>query len=138
MTNPALEIKPLPIDELSHLLLVAKQREEEARQHRLKIESMMLEILPAKEEGTVNQLGQYYKATASFGMTRKITEPVALSRAINPELFEKLVRTKYELNTKTLKSLQDLDPETYKNVARFIETKPSKPSLKVEEIGGGK
>lgn len=138
MTNPAIDLKPLPIDELAHHLTVAKQREEEAKQHRVFIENELLKLIPSKDEGASHQLGQYYKATATFGITRKITEPQELARAIKPETFEKLVRTKYELNTRTLKSIQDLDPDTYKEVTRYIESKPKKAAVKVEEIGGVK
>lgn len=41
MTQAAEQIQPLPLDELAHSLLVAKQREDEAKQHRIAIENAL-------------------------------------------------------------------------------------------------
>lgn len=136
MSQPALKIEPLQsIDTLSYHLANAKLREEEARQHRIALETAILELIPEKEEGSSSETGDHYKATATFGMTRKITNVTELSLAIDPELFNKLVRVKHEINTKTLKSLQDLDPQKYLTVSRYLESRPRKPSVKVEDLG---
>lgn len=126
---------PTMLDKLAFEYAQAKAEENEARHKRLAIEEQILSIVELKPEGTATEEGEFYKVSATTGFTRKITEPVELSRAVTPEQFEKLVRVKYELNMRSLKALQDMAPETYQTVSRFIEATPKKPSLEVEESG---
>ncbi|KZZ75263.1 hypothetical protein A3765_10605 [Oleiphilus sp. HI0130] len=126
-----IESQPTQIDRLAYDLTVAKLCEEDARKKRIAIEEAILALADQKEEGTATTKGDFYKVSVVTGFTRKIVDPQGLAKAIGPEKFEACVRTKYELNMREVKALDDA---ASREATRFIEARPKKPSLKVEEI----
>lgn len=122
------------IDHMSQAILTLKETEAQARSKRLELESQMLEFFSNKEEGSESTKGKAFKVTVTKSMDRKIVDPQGLAEAIDAELWAGLVRTKYELNTKDLKSIQKFSPSQYATIAQFIEMKPRKPSVRVEPL----
>ncbi|WP_419533734.1 DUF7173 family protein [Endozoicomonas sp.] len=124
------------LDKLAYELELAKKNEEHARNHRLDIEQQLCDVVGVKEEGSQSSKGDYYKVTTSSGFTRLLDQQKweEVSKRIPQSLSANLVRTKVELNTKQLKSLQVLDPAHYTIVAEAITTKPKKVAVKYERL----
>ena len=124
------------LDQLAYELEQAKQTEEQARNHRLAIEQQLCEVVGVQEEGSHSIAGSYYKVTTSAGFTRTLDQDKweAIKQRIPQSLSANLVRTKLELNTKQLKSLQTLDPAHYNLEAEAITTKPRKVAVKYERL----
>lgn len=131
MTQTAQAPQPTDLDQLAFELTRAKKEENVARHRRIAIEARILSMLPLKEEGTTTEVGSFYKAKATSGFNRKITEALELANLLGPEMFEQVVRTKYELNLSSFKKLPEL---VRQNASKFIESTPKKPSISVEEI----
>lgn len=127
MNHPAMPITEL--DKLSFELLHQKSLEDKARKARLEIEKAIDSILGHKEEGTITQETGFYKISTVAGMTRTITDYHTL-QSIAPQA----IRVKSEIDTKAVKAIQSANPELYAQVARCIEAKPRKISVKVEEL----
>lgn len=125
---------PTRLDELAYRLEVAKEAENEAREARLEIEQELLSLIDLKEEGTSTAAGEFFKVSATTSFTRKITDLVGLHTVVGDAIFSDLVIQKHELSLKTLRGLQQFEPSLALEASRFIETKPSKPSLKVARV----
>lgn len=112
----------------------AKGKERHAAAVRRSIEDQIKKLVPNRKEGSNPLELNTYKLTITEKMTRKITDPVLLAQTVTPEAFEKLVRTNYSLDTRSLRAHEKLDPETYKRICRCIETSPASPQFKIEVI----
>ncbi|WP_257285156.1 hypothetical protein [Endozoicomonas sp. SESOKO1] len=126
------------LDKLAYELELAKQTEQQAKDHRLSIEQQLSEVVGVKDEGSHTLKGAYYKVTTSSGYTRTLDEKKwdEVKSRIPEAVANNLVRTKTELNIKQLKSLQSLDPAQYNIVAEAVTTKPKKVSIKFERLEG--
>lgn len=126
------------LDQLAYELELAKQAEQQAKDHRLAIEQQLSEVVGVKDEGSHTLKGAYYKVTTSAGYTRTLDEKKwnEVKSRIPEAVANNLVRTKTELNIKQLKSLQSLDPGQYNIVAEAVTTKPKKVSIKFERLEG--
>ena len=124
------------LDQLAYELELAKQAEQQAKDHRLTIEQQLCEFVGVKEEGSYSVKGDYYKVTTVSGFTRKVDEKKwqALKQRLPANIAEKVVRTKLEVDTRQLNSLRGLDPAHYNLVAEAITTKPKKVSVKYERL----
>lgn len=116
--------------ELCMKYMEAKAREAKAKEDRLTIESALLkEFNPSKEEGTET------KAVDGF----KVSVTAKLNRVLDFEAYKALqlpenlafVDLKPEINLKNLRVLEKVDPAI---VAACITTRPSKPTIKLEEV----
>lgn len=126
---------PSDLDKLSHALHIAKEAEKAARDNRIEIENEIVKKFGEDlHEGTSKFSGSYYEASIKCGMTRKITDITGLKKTLPQEMLEKLVKPKFDLSTSYLKKLQDCHPALYKECAKYIEAKWSKPQISVKEI----
>jgi len=116
--------------ELCMQYMMAKAREKAAKEERLQIEDALLnEFKPSKEEGTET------KAVDGF----KVSVTAKLNRVLDYEAYRQLqlpenlcfVDLKPEINLKNLRILEKVDPAI---VAVCITTRPSKPTIKLEEV----
>lgn len=121
------------LDQLAFDLANAKRQEDEAKALRYSIEEQIAAVVGVKDEGTTTQKTEFYKISTTGGVTRKITDLDALVQVAG-ECQDKLIRYKAELNTRHLKAIQDANPALYMDLSRFIEAKPRKATVKVEEI----
>ncbi|MBO9484140.1 hypothetical protein [Salinisphaera sp. G21_0] len=124
------------LDKLAYELELAKQAEQQAKDHRLTIEQQLCEFVGVKDEGSYSVKGDYYKVTTVSGFTRTVDVEKwqALKNQIPANIAEKVVRTKLEVDTRQLKSLRGLDPTHYNLVAEAITTKPKKVAVKYERL----
>lgn len=122
------------LDLLCAKLVDAKAAEKDAAENRKAIESQLMALMPDRHEGANSTEGDFFKLTITEGLSRKVTEPVALASEIAPAVFNKLIRVKYEINTRTLKALEEFQPDVHKTVCKYIESTPRKASVKVEAV----
>lgn len=123
--------QPTQLDQLAYDYICAKQAEDSARKTRIAIEERIAEAITLKDEGTASEAGGFYKVSVVTGYTRKIVDAQSIAKTLGPELFEMCVRTKYELNISGLKKLGE---DHRAALTRFVESKPKKPAVKVEEL----
>lgn len=117
---------PLPV--LITSLRAARQVEEEAAKQRLAIEAQIIAQYPQKTEGSITD--KDHGITVTYGVTRKV-DSSKLTAAWNTldENMRKAFAWEAKVVTKTMRALQDLQPETYAHIASFITTTPRKPAI---------
>lgn len=124
------------LDQVAFEWIKAKKAEVEANRDRLEIEKRLLDLLEKKEEGTVSTKTEFYKVSVTFGVDRKVDSEIARSLAdeMDREQYERVFKWKPEISITELKHLRDNKPEVFRQVSRALTAKPTKPSVKVEEI----
>ncbi len=124
------------LDRLAFELEMAKAKEAAAREARLAVEEKILAAMERKDEGTVSQKTDFYKVSVTFGVDRKVDPEIArqLADEMDAEQYARIFRWKPEVSVTELKYLREHNPEGFAQVSRAITAKPSKPSVKVEEV----
>jgi hypothetical protein len=125
-----------PIDEAARALEIAKFAEARATAERLRAEQALVELMPAKTEGSVSMKGADYKVSITYAMNRTVDAPAlaAIKDSIAPDLLEQAVTYKPSLVLAGLRYLQSNEPDAYAVLAQAITSKPAKPSVKIERI----
>ena len=124
------------LDELAYELEKAKDSEAAARNHRLHIEQLLSELVGVKDEGSYTTRGSYYKVTTTTGFTRTLDAKKweEIKHRVLPAVASKVIRTRLEIDTRQLKSLQGLDPAAYHIVAEAVTTKPKKVAVTFKRL----
>lgn len=120
--------------ELVHAYNQAKQRLDDAKNLFLAIEAELTEEVGHKEEGSFSCYIDGFKVTTVGRVTRKLDEKqwAKIAPEVGERLANRLVKTKYDINLRELRYIENNEPEVFKQVATAITSKPSKPSIKVE------
>lgn len=114
--------------------LKLKEKESEIRARRLEIEEGILCVMEKKDEGTVTDKTEFFKISVTYGMDRKVDSELVPILPISDELRDKVFRKKYEVSVTELKKVREYLPDVYIEVTKAFTAKPSKPSLKIEEL----
>lgn len=110
----------------------AKRDEENARDHRLRIEQEIIELTGHKEEGSQTHKAGDWKVTVTGKLTRKLdADKWAEIEPSIPEAMRPVIH-KPTLETKGLRYLENNEPEIFARIAKAIETKPAKPAVTVK------
>lgn len=125
------------VDLLARQWQEAKKSEMESRDERLKLEEQIIGLVGAKIEGATSVKTKNYKITTTGKMTRRVNEEkLEEFRNLIPDaIFNKVFSFTPKLNTKALKSVQDIAHDTYKILAQTFVSKPAKTAISVSEIG---
>ncbi len=118
------------ISDLCEKLLTAKAWEEQAKQARLTAELELLAALgPLKPEGTNRFTDPRYKITVTTKLSREIDfEKYEALSLPEPLRFVDYVA---KINLTKLRHIEAVDPSL---ITSCVTTKPTKPSIKVEEV----
>ena len=113
----------------------ARWLEQGAKNNRIMLENELTNhIKDQKLEGTVSKIFGKYKVTITNSLTRKVHRD-KLQEAIDAFGSESLpIRTKYEADLKMLRKTEEENPELFSACQKFIEVKPSRPTIKITEV----
>ena len=119
---------------LSKAWLHLKADEEINKEVRYGIEEEIAALLPGPDEGTESTKDGGLKISVTRKLTRTIDAEAyeaykgRLPASINP------VRYKPELDLKKLRAIESANPDVLAICQKFISVKPSKVSIKIEEV----
>ena len=121
------------LDQLAVEWAAAKEREEEARLERIKVEEQILALHPAKEEGSETLLTP---GGAKVTLTGKLSYKVDLAKlqqlvASWPE-DTRPIKTKVEADESKLKAIRSGAPKLWAAIAPAVETKPAKTGVAIK------
>lgn len=123
------------LDTLAAAWREAKAAEAAAAARRLEVEAQLVAVLPCPDpEGRVEAPVAGAVVKIAYKVTRKV-DSEALSGAWNSLTPNQrnCFRWKGDIDLRRLRALQEMVPQDYAGLASFIETKPAKPSVTVEE-----
>ena len=121
------------IEELAQQWQEYKAIEQEAIEHRRAIEQQIQELMDVKEEGTTSYKGERFNVKAVGKLNRSLNAELLQEDWNNlPKQVTDCVKWKPTLDTKALRDLEAIDHTT---LSRYMTTKPSKPSFKIEPTG---
>ncbi len=138
MSNIVQLKKPPSLEHLATAWLQAKQDEKAANSRRLEVESQILDQTSSMyvDEGTATADAGPYVIKIGFGMTRTIDE-VKLAADVASKLPEDTLRRLFvyapKLDLRELRHLQANEPKLFVIASGCITSKPSKPSIAVQE-----
>lgn len=121
------------LDTLATRWHAAKRLEDKAREDRIAVEKAILELHPAKEEGTET-------VTTSSGTKIKLTGKVIYKadvqqlEVLTAEWPEEArpIRVKVEADEAKLKAIRSERPDLWKRIAGAVETKAAKTGVAIE------
>ena len=125
-------------DDAFRRLALAKLAEDQAKTNRLHAEEEVLKFVDSKDEGSVTTIGTDYKAVTSYSMTRTVDE-VAIARLKKDKrvpltVLKKVFPVSHKLSLTELRKVMADQPDTYRELAAAVTTKPAKPTIKIEPV----
>lgn len=126
----------MTIDIIGPRLIAAKQKIADAQREYDAVLAEWLEQAPTRDEGAVQTVGDRFKVTTTYGVTRSV-DGAALSAAWDqlPEGIRNVFPVKHGLDLKEMRHWQNNNPAEYaRHIAPVVTAKPAKPSVKVEPI----
>ena len=118
--------------ELKAMWLAAKAAEKNANEERLAVEAAILALMPEQTEGTVSD--KETGVSVTFKVTRSVdTEAVQADWTSLPRNVQDAFKWKADVDTKKFKAIQDLSPADFTVLAKYVSSKPSKPSISIKE-----
>lgn len=121
--------------ELAESIIHLKNIEASAREERIRIEQMIIDKVGAKEEGTTTAEDGNFKVKTVGKLTRSIdTNAVQADWDNLDPAIQKCIKWKADLDTKNLRSLEAMRDDLVPVIAKYMTTKPAKPSVTIEEL----
>lgn len=128
MNNPTL-------DELAQAWKQAKIAETMANADRLAIEAQITELVGLKEEGTTTIECDGYKIKTVGKLTRSLdSDGLQADWDSLPSEVQKCFKWKAGIDTKNLHSLESMRDDLVPVFAKYVTTKPAKPSVIIEDM----
>lgn len=125
------------LDDLASAWQAAKSAERAANAERLAVEAEILKAMSdIKDEGTTTEATDTHRVSVTTKLTRSLDEQVlkTIWQQLPRETTDRLFRLKPHLVLKELRYIQLNDAPAYRMASRAIVTKPSKPTIKIEDI----
>jgi hypothetical protein len=112
-----------------------KAAEAEAKNRRYELEAELVKAIGHKDEGTVKAEQGAYQATITYKLDRKVDgEAVRDAWDSLPDEVQDAFTWKPDLSIRQYRALETANPKSFSILAKFITTKPAKPTIKIEEI----
>jgi hypothetical protein len=126
---------PVTLAQVLSVWMQAKEDERKAIERRRDLDKTIQSMLPKKDEGSITETTEDYKATVTYKMTRSVdADMLAGMWSAMSEQAQKAFKWKAEASTTELRKLQEFRPDDYAFVAAAITTKPASASVSVELI----
>ena len=124
----------IDINALKSIWLSAKAAEDSAKAMRLDAENAILAHFPSdKAEGSITDAD--HGITVSYKLTRAVdSEGVQQIWNDLSANAQKAFKVKFDLDLKQYRAIQDLDPKSFTELAKFVTSKPAKPSISMKEV----
>lgn len=120
------------IDELAIKWSIAKQKEDKARDERVDVEKQILELHPAREEGSETfATPQGVKISLTGKLTYKVDMTKLLAITSNWPEEARPVKTEIKADESILKALREHSPDAWRQIAPAITVTPAKTGVKV-------
>lgn len=120
------------IDQLADKWQHYKLIEQNAAAERKAIELQMAELIDIRLEGSTTEETENFKVSTVGKVTRTLDADTLQEDWQNlPKAVQDCVKWKPQVDTKALRQLEAIDEST---LARYMTTKPAKPSFKVEPL----
>jgi hypothetical protein len=125
------------LDQLASEIDIAKRVEREATARRHAAEEQIRSLIDGEPESTAREQTPNFTIKVERKVTRSWdTDTLSAVYAEIPEAIrERLIRTKYEVEVRELRYIENNEPAVYAIIAAALVTKPSKPAVTVEPIG---
>lgn len=121
------------IDELANKWAIAKQKEDAARDERIGIEQEMLELHPAREEGSETFTTSY---GAKITLTGKLSYKVDLDKLTaltgSWPVDMRPIKTEVKADESKLKTIRAMAPEAWAQIAPAVTVTPAKTGVSVK------
>lgn len=121
-----------PIDTLALKWSIAKQKEDAARDERVDIEKQIIELHPAREEGSetfATPKGAKISLTGKLTYKADMTKLLAITASWPEEA--RPIKTEIKADESILKALREHSPEAWLQIAPAITVTPAKTGVKV-------
>lgn len=126
------------VDVLAALWLEAKQAEARAKERRLTVEAQIAELLGVADEGVINAMGSEFKIKTTGKLTRTLhSDDLQRDWDSLPSGIKECVSWQPKLNMRALRTLESNHNELSPVMARYMTTKPAKPTITIGEINNG-
>ncbi|MGY3265842.1 DUF7173 family protein [Lysobacter sp. HA35] len=124
------------LDTLCLALMRAKEDEDRAKETRIAIETAIVELVEAKDEGSVKAEGESFKAFVTFSVNRTLDREAleAIRDKVPSGLYFRAIDYKPSIDLTGLRYLRNNEPDTYAVLAQAITARPAKPSVRIETI----
>lgn len=120
------------IDELAIKWSIAKQKEDAARDERVAVEKQIIELHPAREEGSETfATPQGVKISLTGKLTYKADVAKLLELTQHWPVEAKPIKTEVKADESILKALREHSPEAWLQIAPAITVTPAKTGVKV-------
>ena len=120
------------IDELAIKWSIAKQKEDAARDERVAVEKQIIELHPAREEGSETfATPQGVKISLTGKLTYKADLPKLLELTQHWPVEAKPIKTEVKVDESILKALREHAPDSWLQIAPAITVTPAKTGVKV-------
>ena len=126
----------IEIDALASRLNSLKQSKSAIDKDIKNTEEALIALVGSKPEGSFSVSTESFKVTTTGKVYRKVDETklTALRKLISKSIFNKVFRTKHDVNLKELRHYQNNEPDVYTDLAEVITTTPGKTAIKVEAL----
>ncbi len=122
----------IDLNALKGMWVSHKRAEEEAKAMRLEVETAILAHFPTdKLEGSITNAD--FGITVGYKLTRTVDSD-GVQNAWNDlsANAQKAFKVKFDIDLKSFRAVQDLDHAAYAEIAKFVTSKPAKPSISVK------
>lgn len=123
----------IDLNALKSIWLASKAAEDSAKAIKLEAESAILAHFPTdKTEGSVTNAD--FGITVAYKLTRTV-DSEGVQNAWNDlsANAQKAFKVKFDIDLKQYRAIQDLDQTAYAELAKFVTSKPAKPSISIKE-----
>lgn len=119
------------LDELMHELRLAKCVEADAKAHRVFVEEQIVDrVENAPASGSRTLKGSMGRATVKFGVRYSADVDAIRCADIDPDLIPvKRVPESWAFDAKAYEALRESNPSAWRQIAKHVTTKPSKPGV---------